>query len=128
TCSLPPFECAGDESCRRDGLGGFCQPRGSGRYCVFADPACPDGLRWDRSAPDEVADACFLPTCSDGIFNGVPGQWQETDIDCGGAHCPACPPGAACAVDADCDLGHCDQGWCGGYSCSDGWRNGDETS
>src|SRR5262245_49252329 len=40
--------------------------------------------------------------CADGEQNGT-----ETDIDCGGGTCGACPPHSACAVDSDCRSDHC---------------------
>lgn len=43
------------------------------------------------------------PTCTDGIKNG-----QETDIDCGGTTCPACPTGDKCVLQTDCAVGGCD--------------------
>ena len=42
------------------------------------------------------------PGCSDETKNG-----SETDVDCGGADCPVCEVGQACAVGGDCDSGKC---------------------
>jgi hypothetical protein len=41
-------------------------------------------------------------SCHDFIRNG-----DETDIDCGGATCPACGDGQVCAVAQDCASGNC---------------------
>jgi len=38
-----------------------------------------------------------LPTCTDKVKNG-----NETDIDCGGPTCPACPLGKKCVKQDDC--------------------------
>jgi hypothetical protein len=52
---------------------------------------CPDGD--DCDAPSDCqsgvcsAGTCQAPTCADGVANGT-----ETDVDCGGATCPACVP------------------------------------
>jgi hypothetical protein len=45
--------------------------------------------------------------CEDGATNE-----DETDLDCGGATCPACVAGAGCLLDLDCETGWCDAGVC----------------
>ena len=57
------------------------------------------------------------PTCSDGEHNQ-----DESDVDCGGAVCPACEEGAVCTGDADCDSGSCVDGECapGAGPCDNG--------
>jgi hypothetical protein len=54
---------------------------------------------------------------------------SETDIDCGGAACPACPEGLSCLVDDDCLDGYCVVDVCGlpPASCGDGTQNDGET-
>jgi hypothetical protein len=47
------------------------------------------------------------PTCTDGIKDGC-----ETDVDCGGPTCPACPNGGGCAQNSDCQSGDCQSGVC----------------
>ncbi len=49
---------------------------------------------------------CGAPTCDDGTQNG-----DETDVDCGGS-CPACPSGASCTQDSNCESGQCENGTC----------------
>ncbi|MBL9008829.1 MAG: IPT/TIG domain-containing protein [Myxococcales bacterium] len=48
------------------------------------------------------------PTCSDGKLNG-----NETDVDCGGRSCAACPINKACWVAADCQSAVCTANTCG---------------
>lgn len=60
------------------------------------------------------------PTCIDRVKNG-----KETDIDCGGADCPACSDGKVCSARTDCQSKSCSRGLC--VSCTDGLQNGDET-
>jgi hypothetical protein len=50
---------------------------------------------------------------------------DETDIDCGGS-CKACGFSTKCAIDADCQTGHCDSGACREPTCTDGIKNGYE--
>jgi hypothetical protein len=45
--------------------------------------------------------------CTDQTKNG-----DETDVDCGGAVCGACPNGKACVSSHDCSSGNCSQGVC----------------
>ena len=40
----------------------------------------------------------------------------ESDVDCGGAVCPACDNGATCVVESDCASGGCSGGACGPWS------------
>ncbi|MCC6766886.1 MAG: hypothetical protein IT293_19695 [Deltaproteobacteria bacterium] len=62
------------------------------------------------------------PTCSDGIQNQ-----GESDVDCGGLNCPACPPGDSCVTHTDCTSGVCSSGLCQAPTCSDGVQNQGET-
>jgi hypothetical protein len=59
-------------------------------------------------------------SCTDRIRNA-----EETDVDCGGGLCPACPDLDMCVVDSDCAGMRCEFGTF--TSCTDGVRNGDET-
>jgi len=52
---------------------------------------------------------CQAPTCVDGVKNGM-----ETDVDCGGSTCPACPVGEACKIGSDCKQAECGVGYAGG--------------
>lgn len=60
--------------------------------------------------------------CEDGAKNGA-----ETDIDCGGPSCPACPDGSDCDVDGDCESLICALEVCVVPACDDGVQNGDES-
>ncbi len=126
--------CADGQACDDDGdcqsdycQGGTCQPAGpscdDGEQngaetdvdCGGPDcPACAD----DQGCEDDsdcLSDNCQLgacqpaggPGCSDGEQNG-----DETDVDCGGPDCPACPLAAGCLGDADCQSGLCQQDSC----------------
>jgi hypothetical protein len=69
--------------------------------------------------------ACEVPAitdhCVDRVLDG-----DETDIDCGGS-CGACPGGATCASDDDCQTGRCDGGVCAAATCDDGLLDGFES-
>ncbi len=73
-----------------------------------------------------LEDACSIaaPTdaCTDRIKDG-----PETDVDCGGGTCPACPADLVCSVPTDCQSGGCDAGKCRAPTCSDGFRDGFES-
>ena len=91
--------------------------------CEGDEPAPPgdsgvDSLAVDLTPPDSAP----LPTCTDKTKNG-----DETDVDCGGATCPACADGKGCSKAADCKSGVCTGGICAAASCTDSVKNGDET-
>jgi hypothetical protein len=46
--------------------------------------------------------AVQLDGCSDGVRNGA-----ESDVDCGGTACPACPLDKTCRGPSDCLSGFC---------------------
>jgi hypothetical protein len=62
--------------------------------------------------PDGRCAAAPVNRCFDRVLDG-----DETDVDCGGAVCPPCPPGADCVTGADCDSKVC-QGPAGGPVCA----------
>ena len=64
--------------------------------------------------------ACL--SCSDGLHDG-----DETDVDCGGAHCPPCGLGKGCGVAGDCTVSSCVGGMCLGASCGNAVKDGTET-
>jgi len=81
-----------------------------------------------QQCPGEVclgtlgAALCRPLTCADGRANGF-----ETDVDCGGPHCPACAAQKVCLADGDCASGQCTVNHCDAVSCSDGVQNQRET-
>ncbi len=62
------------------------------------------------------------PSCDDQTQNGL-----ESDIDCGGPSCPACPAESACVTHQDCSDLQCLNQICVTPSCSDGVQNRDES-
>ena len=76
------------------------------RRDAIADDAADDGAADDGAADDDTdAGAYPVPTvagCTNGVLDTAHG---EADVDCGGAYCPACGIGAACAVAGDCGSG-----------------------
>ena len=91
---------------------------------VVDTATAPDSAT-ESSAIDADADA---KSCPDGVKNGT-----ETDVDCGGADCPACKAGKDCVKASDCETKSCSPatptstGKCQPPSCTDGAKNGDET-
>jgi hypothetical protein len=65
---------------------------------------------------------CMATTCGDGIQDGV-----ETDVDCGGGVCSACPDGKRCQNGSDCNTGNCTGGYCVETTCTDHQQNESET-
>ncbi|MBL9102799.1 MAG: hypothetical protein JNL82_17765 [Myxococcales bacterium] len=66
--------------------------------------ACDDG---NADESDACTSLCAAPACDDGLQSG-----QESDLDCGGPTCGACPVGAACLAPSDCTTGLCAMGTC----------------
>jgi hypothetical protein len=50
---------------------------------------------------------CENTECNDGLLNQ-----DETDVDCGGSICQACPLGSTCTIDGDCISDLCAAGVC----------------
>ena len=57
----------------------------------------PDLYVPDQLVPDMMLPDMPTPTCTDKVKNGL-----ETDVDCGGPTCPACPLGNKCLQHTDC--------------------------
>lgn len=62
-------------------------------------------------------------TCEDDLENQ-----SETDVDCGGAECDACPDDASCLMASDCMSHVCEESVCQAAACDDGVKNGSEAS
>ena len=77
----------------------------------------------DAYGPADDVDGKALPSCTDGIKNGI-----ETDVDCGGGSCKNCNMGSKCHVNSDCASNACINGVCGTSSdpCKNGVRDANE--
>ena len=71
---------------------------------------------------DAVTSLCAAASCTDKVQNG-----DESDVDCGGATCPACGDAKKCKNSSDCSSGVCLNNSCQKPSCTDKTHNGDET-
>jgi hypothetical protein len=120
TCTACPTIANGQSTC----LGTTCDYTCNVGYTRSSGSCVPtSGTGGDGNLPDG---------CSDGIKNG-----SETDVDCGGAVCPACAAGRECSIANDCQSLLCEQdcfllifcspATCQPGSCNDGLRNNDET-
>jgi len=104
------------------------------REACLANADCSDGqecMLVESPTLGESFGACRFPnvdpdlppTCSNGMLDE-----GESDVDCGGSDCNACPSGSACAAPTDCESGICNgDGVCQVPSCSDDVANANET-
>lgn len=99
------MSCNGSQYC--DGVG----------HCV----ECVDNTQCSSSICKQGA--CATAECSDAVKNGL-----ETDVDCGGLQCAACPVGLMCTGDPDCKSHVCTGGTCAAPTCMDNVLNGVETA
>lgn len=99
--------------------GGSCSPCGADGVCRV-DADCESGVCLSTSP---TTNRCSQADCSDGERNA-----RETDVDCGGPDCPACPDEKVCRVAADCASHVCDARTqtCAPPACDDGVLNGPE--
>jgi len=97
--------------------GGTCAACAVGKDCKEA-----------RDCASTVCDigsgACVASTCDDQVKDG-----SETDVDCGGGICAACPDGKQCLQESDCTSIACNTitHVCVATTCSDGVKDGSET-
>ena len=75
----------------------------------------------DECAGADSCNGSGFCACTDGLVNG-----DETDVDCGGGTCSACPDGAGCIIDDDCE-NLCVNGSCFG-ACNNGQLDLGETA
>ncbi|MFO0759094.1 MAG: hypothetical protein U0359_21560 [Byssovorax sp.] len=95
--------CMGDNVCNAGGM------------CVY----CTDNF----GCPNQ-GDYCFNEAAC-GNCGNLAQDGDETDLNCGGAHCPTCADGKKCKVAGDCMSNNCNSGTC--ISCMDGVQNGSES-
>ena len=122
-CSVPNFGVVPAGSCAEQQLtgkqcGGVCAPCEIGQACASgvdcASASCEANV---------CVEAAAAASCTDRLINGA-----ETDTDCGGSSCPACPLQAHCTRASDCVSTLCDAGVCAPMpSCTDQLINGAET-
>ncbi len=117
-CQMPTcFD--GIQNGNEDGIdcGSNCSPCGNNNECD-SDGDC---------RPGEFCSDQF--TCDPSACDNRIQDTHESDVDCGGADCPDCGPGANCNVNADCESHVCEPGTdtCADATCDDGVQNGDET-
>lgn len=97
--------------------GTLCDGAGQCVQCLLSKD-CPSGQGC-------VSYRCStLESCSDKQKNG-----SETDVDCGGTECAACPDGAQCSADQDCASDTCKPlaKTCSPATCIDQTQDADET-
>lgn len=93
----------------------FCTKRGNCVTCI-ADANCVDTM---ICAADKGE--CAPVTCGNAMQDN-----DESDVDCGGVSCPACPDTSPCTNPDDCLSGVC-AGTCQAPTCTDNVRNGNES-
>jgi hypothetical protein len=93
--------------------GGSCTPCVTGKSCKVGG---------DCESHVCTGGTCIAPSCGDKVQNE-----EETDVDCGGGHCPGCSAGKRCEVGTDCKSGVCTGGTCQA-TCKDGEKDGMETA
>ncbi|MBN9163565.1 MAG: hypothetical protein BGO98_17890 [Myxococcales bacterium 68-20] len=100
-------------------LAGACEPdeNAAPRVLPQRTTVTTDGGPSERGTADAGPAGA---SCSNGVRDG-----DETDIDCGGATCPACALGRACVAGRDCVSLACADAKCtNDAGCSDGSREG----
>ena len=68
----------------------------------------------DAEGADAEPDEPPEPSCDDGLQSG-----DQTDVDCGGEHCPPCDVDQGCEQNVDCVTERCDEGICVDVSCEE---------
>lgn len=81
---------------------GLCDGAGQCVECLVNQHCSVDGYCFDNTCK----------SCDDGLVNG-----DETDMDCGGAHCAPCSQGKTCLAGTDCKTTFCVDGVCCGEAC-----------
>jgi hypothetical protein len=73
---------------------------------IVAPDVAPD-LRAVAPDASPIRPDLAAASCVDGLANG-----DESDVDCGGATCPACDLGKTCRAGLDCASSYCSGGHC----------------
>lgn len=81
---------------------GLCNGAGKCVECLVNQHCGVDGYCFENACKN----------CDDGLKNG-----DETDVDCGGAHCASCAKGKSCAQNTDCATTFCTDGVCCEIAC-----------
>jgi hypothetical protein len=108
-----PARCGDGQGCITDcdcGGGEVCTVKMGVKVCGVSPT--------EAGAPD--CSSVFI--CQDHKKNGA-----ESDIDCGGPDCPACPDGKTCTGDTDCANGYCLNLKCATATCTDMIKNQGES-
>lgn len=113
-------DCGPAEACHTwNCVGHLCQP-----INAVAGTACPAGVCSEKSPSTCIG--CNVDADCDGGYcyekaclrcdNGVK-EGDETDVDCGGTHCPTCTQARACLTGNDCTSTFCTDGLCCDIAC-----------
>lgn len=95
-----------------------CNPGMAGQTCQMtkvcdAAGACVECLD-DSTCNGGYCANGMCAKCDDATKNG-----DETDVDCGGTHCPQCAQSLGCAIGGDCLTNFCADGVCCDAACGD---------
>jgi hypothetical protein len=106
TLKQPSAECARSSDCQS---GGVCV----GANCVYADPGCASGYRFDKNAPASIANTCAQALCGQSASAALCDQGDAgpacVNLMTDNQHCGAC--GTVCPSGQVCSQGNC-QGSC----------------
>jgi hypothetical protein len=84
--------------------------------CVF----CTGNFGCNVAGGEYCYNEAACASCTNASVDG-----DETDLGCGGTHCPKCDVGKNCMAASDCASTKCNSGKC--ISCGDSIQNGDES-
>jgi hypothetical protein len=103
-CGSDIVTCNDNARCLRAGVRGSCvtSPISAARFCIFADPSCSTGQRWDKTAGDGLARQCV---------GGGPDSADMSLVE------PQ-PNGSPCGSSGGCQSGFCVDGVCCDRDCS----------
>ncbi len=118
-----------DAFCCDKACSGVCQScaastsNGANGACSDATPGLDPHQTCSQGGGSEVCGPGHKCQCADGAKDGA-----ETDVDCGGGTCAACPNDKGCAQKTDCQSGFCGPDLlCHPTTCGDGLKDGTES-